>query len=116
VCKIPWWSLDIPEVTVGIDRAGRKSDVCILNARAEVIGRSHVSTTPEAIAAPLRTEAVYQALLAEGRNVSRVRAEDVRVLVIAVCQRILSACRRRTPPPLPALCATLSPGALSPYS
>jgi hypothetical protein len=47
----PWWSLDIPETTVGIDLADRKSDVCILNARAEVIERSRVSTTPAAIAA-----------------------------------------------------------------
>lgn len=51
----PWWSLDIPETTVGIDLADRKSDVCILNARAEVVERSRVATTPAAMAAAIRT-------------------------------------------------------------
>jgi hypothetical protein len=26
----PWWNLDSPEITVGIDLADRKSEVCIL--------------------------------------------------------------------------------------
>jgi transposase len=49
--QTPWWKLDIPEITVGIDLADRKSDLCLLNARGEVVERSRVSTTPAAMAA-----------------------------------------------------------------
>jgi transposase len=64
----PWWSLEIPEITVGIDLADRKSDVCILNARAEVIERSRVSTTPEAIAARFQSVAPARIVLEVGTH------------------------------------------------
>jgi hypothetical protein len=68
-----WSSLDIPETTVGIDVADRKSDVCSLNARAEVIERSRVSTTPAAIAAHFQIMAPARIVLEVGASaLSRV--------------------------------------------
>jgi transposase len=64
----PWWSLDIPEITVGIDLADRSSDVCIITARAEVVERSRVSTTPAAIAAHFQSMAPARIVLEVGTH------------------------------------------------
>jgi transposase len=62
----PWWNLEIPESTLGVDLADRKCDVCILNARAEVIERSRVSTRRAAIAARFQSMAPARIVLEVG--------------------------------------------------
>jgi transposase len=66
--QAPWWNLEVPEITVGIDLGDRKSDLCFLDARGEVLERSRVSTTPAAIAARFQSMAPARIVLEVGTH------------------------------------------------
>jgi transposase len=40
-----WWSADTPNLTVGLDLGDRCSDLCLLDGRADVVGRERVRTS-----------------------------------------------------------------------
>lgn len=49
-----WWNADTPNLTIGLDLGDRYSDLCLVDARAEVVGRERVKTRVDALEARFR--------------------------------------------------------------